>query len=137
MLDLIALAFAAETTRVATLKLGRDTSNRVFPESGSMTPFHSASHHQDVPATIIDLAKINRYHVGLLAYFLDKLQNTPDGDGNLLDHSLVFLRQRHGAIPTFMATSACRRSWRSRVGRHQRQPARPSAKKKRRRPTFC
>ena len=90
MMDLIALGFAAETTRVATLKLGRDTSNRVFPESGSTTPFHSASHHQDVPSSIMDLAKINRYHIGLLAYFLDKLTKTSDGDGNLLDHSLVF-----------------------------------------------
>jgi hypothetical protein len=89
MMDLIALGFAAETTRVATLKLGRDTSNRVFPESGSTTPFHSASHHQDVPSSILDLAKINRYHVGLMAYFLDKLQKSSDGDGNLLDHSLV------------------------------------------------
>ncbi len=90
MLDLIALGFAAETTRIATLKLGRDTSNRVFPESGSTTPFHSASHHQDVPTSILDLAKINRYHIGLLAYFMDKLKNTPDGAGNLLDHSLVY-----------------------------------------------
>lgn len=90
MMDLIALGFAAETTRVATLKLGRDTSNRVFPESGSTTPFHSASHHQDVPSSIMDLAKINRYHIGLLAYFLDKMKKTADGDGNLLDHSLVF-----------------------------------------------
>jgi len=89
MMDLIALGFAAETTRVATLKLGRDTSNRVFPESGSTTPFHSASHHQDVPSTIMDLAKINRYHIGLLTYFLEKLKATTDGDGNLLDHSLV------------------------------------------------
>jgi hypothetical protein len=90
MMDLIVLGFASETTRVATLKLGRDTSNRVFPESGSTTPFHSASHHQDVPTTILDLAKINRYHVGLAAYFIDKLQKINDGDGNLLDHSLVF-----------------------------------------------
>ena len=89
MMDLIALGFASETTRVATLKLGRDTSNRVFPESGSTTPFHSASHHQDVPSTIMDLAKINRYHVGLLTYFLEKLKATTDGAGNLLDHSLV------------------------------------------------
>jgi hypothetical protein len=89
-MDLIALGFAAEITRVATLKLGRDTSNRVFPESGSMTPFHSASHHQDVPSSIIDGSKINRYHISLLAYFLDKLKATNDGDGNLLDHSLIY-----------------------------------------------
>jgi hypothetical protein len=90
MLDLMALGFAAETTRVATLKLGRDTSNRVFPESGSVTPFHSASHHQDVPSLITDLSKINRYHVSLLTYFLEKLKSTSDGDGNLLDNSLIF-----------------------------------------------
>ena len=90
MLDLIALGFASETTRVATLKFGRDTSDRVFPESGSTTPFHSASHHQDVPSQILDLARINRYHSSLLAYFLDKMANTEEGDGNLLDHSLVY-----------------------------------------------
>jgi hypothetical protein len=89
-MDLIALGFASETTRVATLKLGRDTSQRVFPESGSVTPFHSASHHQDTPTMIMDTAQINRYHTGLLAYFVEKLKSTSDGDGNLLDHSLVF-----------------------------------------------
>jgi hypothetical protein len=90
-LDLMHLAFTGEVTRVGTLKLGRDTSNRVFPESGSMTPFHSASHHGDTPTGIRDLAKINTYHASLVAYFCDKLKNTPDGDGNLLDHSLVLL----------------------------------------------
>lgn len=89
MMDLQHLAFSAEITRVGALKLGRDTSNRVFPESGSLTPFHSASHHGDTPNGIQDLAKINRYHISLMAYFMDKLRNTEDGDGNLLDHSLV------------------------------------------------
>jgi len=89
MFDLQLLAFTAETTRVSTMKLGRDTSNRVFPESGSTSPFHSASHHGDTPTAIREFAKINTYHVGLMAEFLQKLKNTPDGDGNLLDHSLV------------------------------------------------
>ena len=89
MLDLQVLALTAEITRVSTLKLSRDTSNRVFPESGNTTPFHSSSHHQDRPAQITEFATINRYHIGLLSYFLDKLKSTPDGDGNLLDHSLV------------------------------------------------
>lgn len=89
MFDLQHLAFSAEITRVSTIKLGRDTSNRVFPESGSTTPFHSASHHGDTPGGIKDLAKINTYHISLLAYYLHKLKETPDGDGNLLDHSLV------------------------------------------------
>lgn len=90
MMDLTVLAFTTESTRVSTLKLCRDVSNRVFPESGSMTPFHSASHHGETPAGIADGAKINTYHVSLVAYFADKLKNTADGDGNLLDHSLVF-----------------------------------------------
>ncbi len=90
MYDLQAMAFAGDVTRVSALKLSRDTSNRVFPESGSDAPFHTASHHQAKPSLIEDITKINRYHVGLLSYFIDKLKNTPDGDGNLLDHSLVF-----------------------------------------------
>jgi hypothetical protein len=89
MFDLQVLAFTAETTRVSATKLGRDTSNRVFAESGTTTPFHSSSHHGDTPSGIKDFTKINTYHVSLLAEFAQKLKNTPDGDGNLLDHSLV------------------------------------------------
>ncbi len=89
MADLMAAGFAGEATRVAALKLGRDVSGRIFPESGTKSPFHPASHHGHTPKKIEDFAKINRYHVTLLAYFLDKLKNMPDGDGNLLDHSLV------------------------------------------------
>ncbi len=89
MFDLQALAFAADVTRSSTLKLSRDVSPRTFPTSGSDTGFHSASHHQQKPEMIEDFAKINHYHVEVLTYFLDKLKNTPDGDGNLLDHSLV------------------------------------------------
>ncbi len=89
MMDLQVLAFAAEVTRVSTFKLSRDTSNRVFADSGCSTPWHSASHHGERAETIEDQAKINRYHLSVLAYFADKLKNTPDGDGNLLDHTLV------------------------------------------------
>jgi hypothetical protein len=89
MFDLQVLAFSADVTRVSTFKLSRDTSQRTFPESGSSTPFHTASHHSQRPEGIEDKAKINRYHVEVFTYFLDKLKNTPDGDGNLLDHSLV------------------------------------------------
>ena len=89
MFDLQVLAFAADVTRVSTFKLSRDTSNRVFAESGCMTPWHSASHHGQRPETIEDQAKINRYHLTMLAYFAEKLKNTPDGDGNLLDHTLI------------------------------------------------
>ena len=88
-MDLMVAGFAGEATRVAALKLGRDVSARVFPESGTDSSFHPASHHGQTPSGVEDFAKINRYHVGLLAYFLEKLQNTPDGDGNLLDHSMI------------------------------------------------
>jgi hypothetical protein len=89
MFDLQVLAFSADVTRVSTLKLSRDTINRVFTESGVTTPFHTASHHGESPARVAEYAKLNRYHVGMVGYFIDKLKNTPDGDGSLLDHSLV------------------------------------------------
>src|SRR5580700_6447764 len=89
MFDLQALAFMTDVTRVSAFKLSRDVSGRVWPESGVKTPFHPCSHHGENPAKIAEFAKLNRYHVGLLPYFLEKLKNTPDGDGSLLDHSMV------------------------------------------------
>ena len=89
MYDLQALAFSADVTRASSLKLSRDTSQRTYPDSGSRAPFHGASHHEQDPDQIEEFALINRYHVKMMTYFLDKLKNTPDGDGNLLDHSLV------------------------------------------------
>lgn len=89
MFDLQALAFMADVTRVSSFKLSRDVSSRVYPESGVKTPFHALSHHGENPARIAEFAKLNQYHVSKLAYFLEKLHNTPDGDGSLLDHSLV------------------------------------------------
>lgn len=89
MFDLQVLAFMTDVTRVSAFKLSRDVSQRVFSIAGVNTPFHSASHHGESPAKIAEYAKINRYHVSLLAYFLDKLKATPDGDGNLLDHTVV------------------------------------------------
>ena len=89
MFDLQALAWAADITRVFALKLSRDVSNRVFPGTDVSTGFHIASHHAEREERILELAKINKYHVSLVPYFLEKLKNTPDGDGTLLDHSLV------------------------------------------------
>ena len=89
MMDLQVLAFSAEITRVGTLKLGRDTSDRLFAEAGNETPFHSASHHGESPSGIENFAEINRYHVSLIGYFMEQMKNTPDGDGNLLDNSLI------------------------------------------------
>src|ERR1700689_3356427 len=88
MFDLQALAFMTDVTRVSAFKLSRDVSGRVWPESGVKTPFHPCSHHGENPAKIAEFAKLNRYHVSLLPYFLEKLKAAPDGDGNLLGHSL-------------------------------------------------
>jgi hypothetical protein len=89
MFDLQVLGFSSEVTRVSSFKLSRDTSNRVFPESGIKTPFHTMSHHGSKPTNILEYAKLNVYHMSLFPYFLEKMKSTPDGDGNLLDHSLI------------------------------------------------
>jgi hypothetical protein len=89
MFDLQAVAFASDVTRVFAFKLSRDVSNRVFGPSGSTTAFHTSSHHQERDDRIRDFQKINAYHVSLLPYLLDRLQAIPDGDGTMLDSSLV------------------------------------------------
>jgi hypothetical protein len=89
MMDLVALAFASDTTRVFSFKLGRDASGRSYPESGVTTGFHNASHHGEREDRILDFAKINRYHVGMVPYLLDKLKKTKEGDASLLDNSLI------------------------------------------------
>ena len=89
MFDLEVLAFKAEVTRVATLMFARDTSLAVYPASGIRDAFHVASHHANARVQMDKFAIINRYHIQMLAYFLEKLKATPDGDGNLLDHSLI------------------------------------------------
>ena len=90
MYDLIAVAFQADITRVATLMLGRDLTSNNFPTSGFNGPWHGTSHHGDIPANKANYSKINRYHVQNLAYFCEKLRNIPDGDGNVLDHMLIY-----------------------------------------------
>ena len=89
MFDLQAVAFASDITRVFAFKLGRDASNRVFADSGVTTGFHSASHHGEREERVTAFARINRYHISMLPYFLDKLRRTPDGDGTLLDNTMV------------------------------------------------
>jgi hypothetical protein len=89
MFDLQAVAFASDITRVFAFKLGRDASNRVFADSGVTTGFHSASHHGEREERVTAFARINRYHLSMMPYFLDKLRRTPDGDGTLLDNTLV------------------------------------------------
>jgi hypothetical protein len=89
MFDLQVLAYKAEITRVSTLMLARENSNAVYQASGVREGFHNASHHSNERKNMDQFAVINRYHVGMLTYFLDKLRATPDGDGNLLDHSMI------------------------------------------------
>ena len=87
--DLLALAYATDLTRVFTFMMSRDTSQRVYPNLGITEPHHSLSHHGNKPESIASLVKLNVYHVQLFAAFLQKLASTPDGDGSLLDHSLI------------------------------------------------
>jgi hypothetical protein len=94
---LLALAFKADITRVATLLGARDLTSRaypypkspLFPEGGNSVSFHGGSHHQDDPVQVRRYAQLNRYHVSTMAYLAEELKSIPDGDGNLLDRSLI------------------------------------------------
>ncbi len=88
MFDLLTLAYQTDLTRVATFMFGKEVSGRSFPEIGVPGGHHGYSHHQNDPNNLAMLAKINTHHIRQFAYFLEKLQSTPDGDGSLLDHSL-------------------------------------------------
>jgi hypothetical protein len=89
MFDLQVLAFQSDTTRVFSFKIGRDGSGRVYPGSGVERGFHDASHHGTAEERIRQYSEINRYHVSMLPYFLQKLQDTMDGDASLLEKTLV------------------------------------------------
>ena len=89
MFDLQALAFQADVTRVFSFKMGRDASSRVYPESGVSKGFHPSSHHGNKPAAVTEFAQINRYHVSLLPYFMERLQGIQEGGQSLLDKSLI------------------------------------------------
>jgi hypothetical protein len=114
MFDLQALAFQSDMTRVFSFKMGRDASSRVYPESGSDKPFHPASHHGGNERAIEEFSVINRYHVGLVPYFLEKLQSTMDGDQSLLDKTMVIYGSpmgdpnvhNHKRCPLFVAGGA-------------------------------
>jgi hypothetical protein len=95
--DLLALAFEADITRVGTLLFARDLTGRTYPESEAPTSgFHGVSHHGEDPRRIAELSKINQYHVKMVAYLVDRLAKTKDGDGTLLDHSLVLYGSNMG-----------------------------------------
>jgi Protein of unknown function (DUF1552) len=95
--DLMALAFQADITRVGTLLFARDLTGRTYPESGAPTSgFHGVSHHGENPKMIAQLAEINQYHIKMLAHLVANLAKTQDGDGTLLDHSLVLYGSNMG-----------------------------------------
>jgi hypothetical protein len=91
MFDLQALALQADITRVITFQMARETSTRTYPQIGVPDAHHPLSHHTNNPEKLARLAKVNAYHVSLVAYYIDKLRSLPDGDGTLLDHSIFLL----------------------------------------------
>ena len=111
MFDLQALGFQADITRVFTMIVCRELSNRTYPQIGVPDPHHPVSHHRNDPALIVKKAKIDAYHIELLGYFLQKLKNTKDGDGTLLDQGLILYGggmgdgnlHRHSNLPCLMA----------------------------------
>ena len=95
--DLLALAFQADITRIGTLLFARDLTGRTYPESEAPTlGFHGGSHHGEDPRRINEYAKLNQYHIKMLAHLVENLSKTPDGDGTLLDHSIVLYGSNMG-----------------------------------------
>jgi hypothetical protein len=111
MFDLQALAFRADVTRVFSMIMSRELSPRTFPNIGVPEQHHAVSHHRNDPELIAKKAKIDAYHAELFSYFLQKLQATQDGDGSLLDHSLIVYGggmgngnlHRHTDLPCLLA----------------------------------
>ena len=127
MFDLMAIAFQADITRVSTFMMAREVSYRTFPKLGISEAFHPASHHQNSAARLEVLQRINQHHVSLVSHFLDRLKATPDGDGTLLDHSLVLYGSamsnsnvhNHAPLPVLVAGGA---GGRMKGGRHLSYP---------------
>jgi hypothetical protein len=89
LFDLLAVAWQSDTTRVFTFMMSRELSQRTYPQIGVTEQHHSVSHHLNKPEKMAQVVKINAYYAGMYAKFLEKLRATPDGDGSLLDHSLL------------------------------------------------
>ena len=127
MFDLQALAWQAEITRVSTFLLSKELSTAVYPNSNVRDAFHTLSHHSNIQENKDRFTILNRYHVSLFAYLLEKLKNTPDGDGTLLEHSMVLYgsgmsdgnQHNHTDLPIVLAGGA---SGRLKGGRHIRNP---------------
>ncbi len=112
--DLQCLAYQGDVTRVITFQLARETSNRTYPEIGVPDPHHPLSHHGNDPDKIARMAKINQFHVSLFSEYVQKLKATPDGDGSLLDNTLLLYGSGignpnihdHTNLPTLVAGGA-------------------------------
>jgi hypothetical protein len=111
MFDLMHLAFQTDTTRISTFLLAHDGSNRTFPEVDVNSAHHELSHHRSNPQTLESIGKIDRFYVEQLAYFLKKMRDTPEGEGSLLDHSMIVYgggiadgnRHNHDDLPVLLA----------------------------------
>jgi hypothetical protein len=127
MFDLMAIAFQADITRISTFMMAREVSYRTFPKLGISESFHPASHHQNNPARLEALTKINAHHVQLFSYVMERMKATPDGDGSLLDHTLLLYGgamsnsnvHNHGPLPVLIAGGA---AGRLKGGRHIKYP---------------
>ena len=107
--DLQLLAYQSDITRVITFMYGREQSARPYPQIGVPEPHHPLTHHQNDPGKMEKCAKIQQYHMKLFAEYLEKLRNTPDGDGSLLDHVMI-LYGGASATATGIRMVRCRRS---------------------------
>jgi hypothetical protein len=114
MMDLQVLAYQTDMTRVVTVMMGREANTRVYHELGLSEGYHPLSHHQNNPDKVAKILKIDKLHTEVFAYFLEKMRATPDGDGNLLDHSMIVYgsalsdgnMHEHFDIPTLLVGGA-------------------------------
>jgi hypothetical protein len=126
MFDLQLIAFQTDQTRIVTMMMGREGSMRTYPEIGIPDPHHPLTHHRGNPDWIEKVTQVNSLHVKLFAGFIDKLKSTPDGDGSLLDHSMIVYgsslsdgnRHAHDDLPVVMFG----RGGRFRMGSHMVYP---------------
>jgi Protein of unknown function (DUF1552) len=127
MFDLWVLAWQADLTRITTLLMAKELSNAVYAKSGIRDAFHILSHHSNLRENMDKFAVLNRYHMTIFTYLLDKLKAIPDGDGSLLDHSIVLYgsamgdanQHNHAPLPIILAGAA---SGKLKGGRHIRNP---------------
>jgi hypothetical protein len=130
MLDLQLLAFQSDLTRVISFMIGKEQSARPYPQIGVPEAHHPLSHHNDIPELIAQMSKINRYHTQLFSKYVEKLRATPDGDGSLLDHTMILYgagisnSQRHSGdnLPLMLVGGA---SGRLKGGRHLKYTDKP------------